>query len=207
MLFDDSYKTIQQSAEGIFRDRGSRFIGIAFPSTDEIAFKKHFNDLKKIHHKANHHCYALRLTPDRSIFKFSDDREPSGSAGRPILNTLLSFEVTDCAIVVVRYFGGTLLGVPGLIHAYKSAAEEALRNATIIQKEIKEHYEINFGFDKMNEVMHQLKTYDATIYANVYENACTVRFEISRSKADVLLKSINDNYLLKDVSIKSVQKP
>ena len=207
MLFDDSYKTIQQSAEGIFRDRGSRFIGLAFPIAGETVFKKHYNDLKKIHHKANHHCYALRLTPDRSIFKFSDDREPSGSAGRPILNTLLSFDVTDCAIVVVRYFGGTLLGVPGLINAYKSAAEEALRNAVIIQKEITEHYEMTFDFEKMNEVMHQLKMLDATIYANAYENACTIRFEISRSKADVLLKTLNDNYLLKGISVKSVQKP
>ncbi|MEO8146018.1 MAG: YigZ family protein [Bacteroidia bacterium] len=198
MLFDDSYKTIATLSEGIFRDRGSKFIGLLFPIKNEIEFKKHYNELKKLHHKANHHCYAIRLTPDRSIFKSSDDREPAGTAGRPILNTLLSNDTTDCGLIVVRYFGGTLLGVPGLINAYKSAAEESVKNATIILKEITEHYQLNFNYDLMNDVMNLLKNHSAKIYENTFENECIIKFEIAKSKADLLINEITTNYLFKD---------
>lgn len=198
MLFDDSYKTVSGLAEGIFRDRGSKFIGLLFPIKSEIEFKQHYNELKKLHHKANHHCYALRLTPNRSVFKSSDDREPAGTAGRPILNTLLSNDITYCGLIVVRYFGGTLLGVPGLINAYKSAAEETVKNANIISKEITEHYQLNFHYELMNEVMNLLKNHSAKIFENTFENECVIRFEISKSKADALIKEVKGNYLFKD---------
>src|SRR5258705_6714827 len=123
MIPDDVYKTIASMAKGSFRDRGSKFIAEAFPVTTEQEMKKNLSEAKKKHHKANHHCYAMRLTPDKNNFKCSDDREPSGSAGKPILNVLLSNELTDVLVVVSRYFGGTLLGVPGLINAYRSATQ------------------------------------------------------------------------------------
>ena len=207
MLFDDSYKTIANAAEGLYRDRGSRFIALAFPITDESGFKKHYIDLKKIHHKANHHCYALRLTPDRSVFKFSDDREPSGSAGRPILNAMLSADVTDCAIVVARYFGGTLLGIPGLINAYKAAAEDALKHAAIIVMQVVEYYELHFSFGMMNDVMQLLKIHEAIILSNEYQNECIIRFSIGKNKADALIRAANTNYLLNGIKLMPVSKP
>lgn len=198
MLFDETYKTIQNTAEGIFRDRGSKFIGIAVPVKSEIEFKEHYHQIKKLHTKANHHCYALRLTPDRFIYKMNDDREPSGTAGRPILNVLFSSEVTDCGIVVIRYFGGTLLGVPGLINAYKSAAEEALTNAEIVIKEITEQYELHFSYELMNDIMNLLKSSGAKIFENTFIETCIIKFEVPKSKADSLIKEVNQNYLFKD---------
>jgi len=125
MLFDDSYRTIEKPAEGVFRDRGSKFIAFAYPINSESELKNILSQLKSEHPKANHHCWAIRLGLDRSVFRINDDGEPSGTAGRPILNTLLSHNLTNVAVIVVRYFGGTLLGVPGLINAYKTATEEA----------------------------------------------------------------------------------
>src|SRR5688500_2730354 len=119
MLFDDTYKTIDAPAEGVFRDRGSKFLGYAYPVLAECEVKGILANLRAEHGKARHFCWALRLSPDRSIFRIQDDGEPSGTAGRPILNTMLSADITNVLIVVVRYFGGTLLGVPGLINAYK----------------------------------------------------------------------------------------
>jgi uncharacterized YigZ family protein len=122
MLFNDTYKTISAAAEGTFTDRGSKFIGYAFPLNHEEDIRKLLSDAHTQHPKARHHCWAYRLTPDRSVFRVNDDGEPSGSAGKPILNILLSYDLTNILIVVVRYFGGTLLGIPGLINAYKMAA-------------------------------------------------------------------------------------
>ncbi|MBS1531433.1 MAG: YigZ family protein, partial [Bacteroidetes bacterium] len=117
MLFDDTYLTIEKPAEGVFRDRGSKFMAYAYPITSEPDIKLIIAGLKQEHPKANHYCYAMRLSTDRSVFRINDDGEPSGTAGRPILNVLLSRNLTNLVVVVVRYFGGTLLGVPGLINA------------------------------------------------------------------------------------------
>ena len=151
MLFNDTYQTINQISEGIFRDKGSKFIGYAYPIKSEIETKELLAKLRSEHAKARHFCWALRLTPDRSIFKFNDDGEPSGTAGRPILNSLLSADVTDIIVVVVRYFGGTLLGVPGLINAYKMATIEALKANEIITKTVNDVYELKFDYLMMNE--------------------------------------------------------
>src|ERR1700750_587996 len=131
MLFEDTYLTIEKSAEGIFRDRGSKFLAFAYAITHDGDIKGILAQLKNLHPKANHHCWAMRLTADRSVFRVNDDGEPSGTAGRPILNILLSKNLTNILVVVVRYFGGTLLGVPGLINAYKTATEEALNAGNI----------------------------------------------------------------------------
>jgi uncharacterized YigZ family protein len=149
MLFDDTYLTIAHPADGVFRDRGSKFMAFAYPIASEGEIKHIVALLKKEHPKANHHCWAMRLTPDRSVFRVNDDGEPSGAAGRPIVNTLLSRELTNILVVVVRYFGGTLLGVPGLINAYKKATEEALAAAQVISKTVNDVYTIKY--ERRNE--------------------------------------------------------
>lgn len=183
MLFEDTYKTIAQPSEGIFRDRGSKFIAYIFPIKSEEESKEILLRIKAEHPKARHHCWALRLTPDRNIFRLNDDGEPSGTAGRPILNTLLSFDVTNVFAVVVRYFGGTLLGVPGLINAYKSATVEALQAAEIIEKTVNDVYEITFDYLSMNDVMKVIKEENPEILNQQFDNRCSM--EISVRKANV----------------------
>lgn len=169
MLFDDTYHTIEKPAEGIFRDRGSKFLAYAYPVINESELKSQLSVLKSEHPKANHHCWAMRLTPDRSVFRLNDDGEPSGTAGRPILNTLLSQNLTNVAVVVVRYFGGTLLGVPGLINAYKTAAEDALKQATIIEKTVNDVYTISFDYLRMNDVMRTIKDDNLTVVEQSFD--------------------------------------
>jgi uncharacterized YigZ family protein len=128
MLFEDQYRTIQQACEGTFKDKGSKFIAYAYPIASEQEIKQILMDLKAMHQKARHFCWAYRLTADRSIFRINDDGEPSGTAGRPILNSLLSANLTNVFVVVVRYFGGTLLGVPGLINAYNRGPQSSINH-------------------------------------------------------------------------------
>jgi uncharacterized YigZ family protein len=151
------YNTIAAASEGVFKDRGSSFLGFAFPVEDEEEVKKFLQQVKKQHHKCNHHCYAFRLKPDGSHFRSSDDREPSGSAGKPILGQLLSYQLTFTLIVVARYFGGSLLGVPGLIHAYRAAAEDAIAHAQIIYRTVNITASLSFPYPMLNEVMLMLK--------------------------------------------------
>jgi len=183
MLFDDTYLTVKQPAEAVFADRGSKFIAFVYPITSEADIKPLVNQLKAVHTKANHHCWAMRLSPDRSVFKVNDDGEPSGTAGRPILNVLLSKDVTNVLVVVVRYFGGKLLGVPGLINAYKSAAEMGISAAGVTEKIISEVYKIEFDYLQMNEVMKIIKEEGVSILQQQSDNRCI--FEISVRKIKV----------------------
>lgn len=187
MLFDDTYKTIAAPAEGLFKDRGSKFIAFAYPIRTEDEIKPLLAQLRLEHPKARHFCWALRLSPDRSVFRIQDDGEPSGTAGRPILNTLLSVDVTNILIVVVRYFGGTLLGVPGLINAYKSAAVEALNLSEIIEKTVNDIYEIEFDYLMMNDVMRLLKEEQLSILSQDFDNSCTIRFEVRKASLNAVL--------------------
>jgi len=183
MLFEDTYLTVAKAAEATFADRGSKFIAYVYPIASEADVKPLVSQLKSAHPKANHYCWALRLSPDRSVFKLNDDGEPSGTAGRPILNTLLSKNITNVLVVVVRYFGGKLLGVPGLINAYKTAAEEALKVSGIIEKVSSDIYTIEFDYLKMNAVMKLIKEEGVTILQQVADNLCV--FEISIRKGSV----------------------
>ncbi len=180
----DTYKTIDEPAEGLFKDKGSKFFAYAYPFTDEETLKVRIAELKDLHPKARHHCWAYRLTPDRSIFRANDDGEPSGSAGKPILNTLLSNDLTNILVVVVRYFGGTLLGVPGLIHAYKTATQEAINEAIIVEKQVKEVYELRFEYLQMNEVMRVMKEEPVTILNQTFDNQCLIKFAIRTSLSE-----------------------
>lgn len=181
MLFDDTYKTIRQASEGTFRDKGSKFIAFLYPVRSENEIKDIISNLKALHPKARHHCWALRLSPDRTVFRLNDDGEPSGTAGRPILNTLLSYELTNVLAIVVRYFGGTLLGVPGLINAYKTATVEAIKQAEIIEQTVNLMYRIRFGHPLMNNVMKVIKEEDLIISNQNFDLNCSFDVEIRQS--------------------------
>jgi len=187
MLFDDTYRTIEKPAEGLFRDRGSKFLAFAYPVVNEAAVKDVVTRLRAEHPKANHHCWAVRFGADRSVFKLNDDGEPSGTAGRPILNILLSRDVTNTLVVVVRYFGGTLLGVPGLINAYKQATDDALNNAVIVERTVNDIYLINFEYLQMNEVMRVVKENDLTILSQQFDNVCAIELSIRKMQVNQAL--------------------
>jgi len=201
MLFDDTYLTIEKPVEGIFRDRGSKFLAFAYPISSEADIKPILAGLKAEHPKANHHCWAMRLGIDRSVFRINDDGEPSGTAGRPILNILLSRNITNVLIVVVRYFGGTLLGVPGLINAYKVATEEALVNAQVIEKTLDDIYTINFNYQQMNDVMKIIKDDNLIILEQQFDNNCMVKIAIRKMQVN---RSIGKLEKLAGIGIKLI---
>lgn len=191
MLFEDTYKTISDNSEGLFRDKGSKFIAYAYPVTSDDQVKTILQQLRSEHTKARHFCWALRLSPDRGVFRIQDDGEPSGTAGRPILNAMLSADVTNLVIVVVRYFGGTLLGVPGLINAYKTAAAEALKAAEIIEKTVNDIYEITFDYLVMNDVMRLMKEEQLQIRDQNFDNSCTIKFEVRKANLNSVLGKLD----------------
>jgi uncharacterized YigZ family protein len=186
MLFDDTYNTIEKPAIGEFHDRGSKFLAFAYPITSHAEVKPILTRLKAEHPKANHHCWAMRLTPDRSVFRVNDDGEPAGTAGRPILNVLLSRDVTNVLVVVVRYFGGVLLGVPGLINAYKTAAEDAIKQANVISKTTNDIYVIEFSYPQMNEVMKILKQENIDILSQTSDLNCAIQIAIRKTKVNAV---------------------
>lgn len=187
MLFDDTYKTIENPAEGVFRDRGSKFLAYAYPISSENDIKTIVARLKSEHPKANHHCWAMRLTIDRSVFRVNDDGEPSGTAGRPILNTMLSKDLTNLLVVVVRYFGGTLLGVPGLINAYKAATEDALNQSVIISKTVNDVYTISFDYLQMNDIMRIIKEEGLGVLNQQFDNNCSIQLSIRKTQVEQAL--------------------
>jgi uncharacterized YigZ family protein len=172
MSLPDSYLSVTQPAEGLYKDKGSKFIGYVFPVKDLEDIKEQINSLKELHPKARHICYAYRLgfTPEEA--RSNDDGEPAGSAGKPILNTILSSQVHFTLVAVVRYFGGTLLGVPGLIQAYKEASLEAFAAAEIIEIEPMDTLEVRFTYAQMNEVMKVIKKYPIQIVEQEVNNDC-----------------------------------
>ncbi|MFF5382727.1 IMPACT family protein [Pedobacter suwonensis] len=191
MLFDDSYKTIENTSEGIFRDKGSKFIAYAYPIRGEDEVKPIIMNLRSANPKANHFCYAYRLTPNRSVFRVSDDGEPSGTAGKPILNCLLSEDLTNILIVVVRYFGGTLLGVPGLINAYKNASIEAIKASKVISKTVNDVYEAHFEYLQMNDVMRLSKEENLQILAQQFDINCILKFEVRKAQLNQVLSKFD----------------
>lgn len=183
----DFYLTIGQTSTAEFKDRGSRFIAHAFPIETADDFKKYLAELKKEHPKAVHHCFAYRIGLDGNNFRVSDDGEPSGSAGRPILGQLDSKQITNTLIVVVRYFGGTLLGVPGLINAYKTAAALCLQTTTVIQKPIEVNYELHFDYTKMNDVMMIVKQCNCTVINQETQLFCLLKIGIPKARLEEVL--------------------
>lgn len=194
------YSTITQNGTAEFKDRGSKFLAYAFPIETVNDFKSCMEELKKLHPKANHHCFAYRLGFDQNTFRVSDDGEPSGTAGRPILGQLDSKGITNTLIVVVRYFGGTLLGVPGLINAYKSAASLVLQTTPVTQKPIEVIYNIHFDYTRMNEVMHILKQTNCTVLEKDMNLFCHFTTGIPKSRAEEIL------FQLKEIQGVDIQK-
>ena len=188
----DHYFTIEKPSMAEFKDRGSKFLGYAFPTTTPENFKQHLQDLKKEHAKAVHHCFAYRLGLTNNIFRVSDDGEPAGTAGRPILGQIDSSGVTDTAIIVVRYFGGTLLGVPGLINAYKSAASMALQLTPFVQKTIESYYELSFDYTQMGDIMNVVKQYGCSVSGQSMQLFCNLRIGIPRARLEEVLYKFKD---------------
>ncbi len=185
MMFSDTYRTIDNEAKGLFKDRGSRFIAIAIPVTSQEEIKNRLAELRKEYHDARHHCYAWVLSPDRLTWRVNDDGEPSGTAGKPILGQINSRELTNILIVVIRYFGGTLLGVSGLINAYRSAAADALDNVKISERHLVERWLLSFPYESMNEAMKVLKDEECGQSAHKYSGdrvEIEISFRSSRSE-------------------------
>ncbi|MBE0674046.1 MAG: YigZ family protein [Bacteroidales bacterium] len=184
MADNDQYRTINEASRGLFRDRGSKFIALAYPVTDPEQVKDIVDSLKKEYHDARHHCYAYMLGPERDVWRINDDGEPSGTAGKPILGQINSAELTDILIVVVRYFGGTLLGVSGLINAYRSAAADAISNSTVITRFVTVSVTITFPYLVINDVMKVLKDESVSQSNQVFDNECTIIVSMPLSMED-----------------------
>jgi uncharacterized YigZ family protein len=197
------YYTIEQPSMAEFKDRGSKFLAFAYPAKDIDTCKKHLAQLKKDHGKAVHHCLAYRLGVDGSTFRVSDDGEPAGSAGRPILGQIDSKGLTNVFVVVVRYFGGTLLGIPGLINAYKTATALALQLSPIIKKPIEIPYELNFDYHQMNEVMLLVKQYNCSVVEQTAQLFIQLHIGIPKNRLDEVLEKLG---ALRDVTIKTTLK-
>ncbi|WP_303921171.1 YigZ family protein [Draconibacterium sediminis] len=191
---DDQYKTIETPSTGYFKDKGSKFYSYAYPLKDEEEVKELVAALKKEHHSARHHCYAWRLGTEEIRTRANDDGEPSSTAGKPILGQLQSYEVTNILVVVVRYFGGTLLGVSGLINAYREATVEALNNAEIISKLIEIQYELKFEYDMLNTVMNKLKQDNYDIVTTDFQESCRLIFKTRKSEDERAFQSFNEIY-------------
>ena len=193
-MFEDTFKTIAGPSEGVYREKGSKFIALAFPVETDAEVKEKLAEIQKQYFDARHHCYSYILGPNKDAYRLNDNGEPSGTAGRPIHGQLLSKDLTNTLVIVVRYFGGIKLGVSGLINAYKTAAKDALDAATIIEKTVDETYKVSFDYSVMNSVMQLLKDPYVSILGQGYEDRYLISFKIRRREADRIvtaLKKIN----------------
>ena len=189
----DVYKTITRKGEGLYKEKGSKFISLALSVTSEDEMKSGMEGLKKQYHDARHHCYAFCIEKDYSFFRFSDDGEPSGTAGRPIYNQILSYEVTNAMVVVIRYFGGTKLGASGLVNAYKTAARDALASARIVRKFIKDFYEIICDYPETNDVMKLINDDVINVISQDFEIKCKMTISVRKSESGRILDKLGKN--------------
>lgn len=188
---NDVYRTIEADAEAIFKEKSSKFLCFAYPVTTEEQIRERLEVLYKKYYDATHHCYAWRLGPRGEAFRANDDGEPSSTAGKPILGQLLSNEITDCLIVVVRYFGGTKLGVSGLIDAYKTSAAEVIAAAKVVERTVDDRIEVRFSYMAMNEVMKIVKDLQPKIVEQCFDNLCTMTLTIRQSQSEQLLARLS----------------
>lgn len=192
VMTPDYYITIDKPSTAEFKDRGSKFMGFAFPVAQVSEFKERLAMVKKDHPKATHHCFAYRIGLDGATFRVSDDGEPSGSAGRPILGQIDSKQVTNVLIVVARYFGGTLLRVPGLINAYKTAATLALQVTPLVQKPVLLYYRAQFDYTQINDVMMVCKQFDCLVMKQEMNLFCALEIGIPKARLDEVLYKLKD---------------
>ncbi len=198
---EDKYLTIEKPAEGFFKDRNSKFLSFVHPVTNEDKIKEIQKKIRKEYHDARHHCFAWKLGMDNNNYRVNDDGEPNNSAGQPILGQILSNNLTNVLIIVVRYFGGTKLGIPGLINAYKTSAADAINNAEIIEKYICDIYSFEFAYGELNIVMKLIKDNDLQIIKQEFDLDCEIELSIKKSKTEKILykfeliKNIRSTYL------------
>ncbi|MDR2065289.1 MAG: YigZ family protein [Prevotellaceae bacterium] len=198
---NDKYKTIDAQATGIYREKGSKFLSFACPVYSENEIKLIIAQIKKEYFDARHHCYAYRLGIGDETFRANDDGEPSGTAGRPIYGQILSFDLTNILIVVVRYFGGTKLGTSGLINAYKTAAADALKNSTIIEQAEQQIISFSFFYNAMNCIMKLVKDEKIEIVEQITELNCYMKVKIDKSKIALILEKLSK---IESVTIKNL---
>ena len=191
-MFDDTYKTLAAPSEGLYKEKGSKFLAFAYPVRTIEEVKAHLEQLRKDYFDARHHCYAYILGPRKDAFRANDDGEPSGTGGRPIHGQLLSADLTDTLIVVVRYFGGILLGASGLANAYKTAARDAIDHAQIVEKTIDCRYRLAFAYEAMNDVMRILKEFDLKPENPNYALDCSLEVSVRQSQSVRLYDRIAD---------------
>jgi uncharacterized YigZ family protein len=194
----DSFLSVAGESRGIFRDKASKFIAVALPVSSEEEAKFNLEELRKAYHDANHHCFAYRLGAENHAYRINDDGEPSGSAGKPIYGQILSMGLSDILVVVIRYFGGTKLGIPGLIHAYRTATREALEQAVIIEKIMRVQFQVAFDYQIMNEIMRILKEEGVKITHQTALDRCEIHFQIRKSLATKIEHRINR---LRDITL------
>jgi uncharacterized YigZ family protein len=191
-MADDIYYTIEKTATAEFKDRGSKFIGYACPVKTVVECKEKLNEIKKEHPKATHHCFAYRIGLDGNTFRVSDDGEPSGTAGRPILGQIDSKGLTGTLVVVVRYFGGTLLGVPGLINAYKSAASLALQMTPVAQKQVEKEYRVQFDYTSINDIMMLVRQYNCRVVQQEMQLFCYMILAIPNNRVTEVIYKLQE---------------
>ncbi len=189
-MFEDTYKTIISPSTGSYSEKRSKFLAYAFPVQTEQQVKERLTEIQKKHNDARHHCYAYILGPRKDAYRMNDNGEPSGTAGRPIHGQLMSKDLTNTLVIVVRYFGGIKLGVSGLQNAYKIAAKEALDAATIIEKTIDETYEVTFEYLQMNNVMQLMKDPYVTIISQQSDLNCTIQFSVRQREAERIVTAL-----------------
>jgi uncharacterized YigZ family protein len=184
MLFNDTYYQISEPSDGLFKDKGSKFLAHAYPVKNEEEIKGWLEFLRKKYFDARHHCYAWILNPDKSAYRINDDGEPSGSAGRPIYGQILRADLTNVLVVVIRYFGGTKLGIPGLINAYKTATKEALSVAEKTELFVKDVYRVDFQYADMNLVMKLLKDENLDNFDHDFGVDCYLKFSVRKTESN-----------------------
>lgn len=197
MTNKDTYNIIGGPSEGLYKEKGSKFIALAIPVFSEEEIKENLIQVKKKYFDARHHCYAWVLGPDKQSFRANDDGEPSGSAGKPILNQIYSADITNILLVVVRYFGGIKLGVSGLVTAYKTAARDALASATLIERTVNDVYLLSFTYPLMNEVMRVLREENLQPASTRFELSCELEISCRKSQTGRLLEKFEKIYGLK----------
>jgi uncharacterized YigZ family protein len=198
MSEEDFYYTIEKHGSAEFKDRGSKFIAFAFPAKSVDECKERLNEIKKGHPKATHHCFAYRVGRTGDNFRASDDGEPSGTAGRPILGQIDSKSLVNIIVIVVRYFGGTLLGVAGLINAYKSAAALVIQTTPLVQKMIEAEFIIRFDYTQINDIMRVVKQFNCRIIEQEMQLFCSMRIAVSKNRTDEVKYTLNE---LRDVEV------
>ncbi len=204
MMFEDVYHSIASRSEGLYKAKGSKFIAIAFPVKTEAEVKDKLQEVRKAYHDARHHCYAYRLGFDKSSHRYNDDGEPSGTAGRPIFGQIQSKDLTNILIIVVRYFGGTKLGISGLITAYKTAAHEAIKQARILSLTVNDVYEICFEYPLMNEVMRIVKDEQLIVIEQDFQISCKLSFKVRKKESNRLYDKFRKLHGIKIRYLKTV---